>query len=755
MPPKQIPILFEDDDTQKNRKQVSKDITMQSEEDWTPQALPKEAKPAAEPAAESDTAKPKAKRATASRARKPRASKAKADEAPAEIPAAPAPVAEAAPEVKKERSVRRGPRKTAAKSEEASPAEHAGEKRAEAAPQSPAPEPAKAAAASPEPREEREDRKGHDREESRHEQDRDRQARERENQREQGEQGQQGQRDQDQQGQREQGHREQRDRESSRDRDNQEQDRRPRHEQQHGGGNRRDREDRFQHRHGGGGGGGGNDRRDRQADNFRNKKKKKKGGGGGQRFDRPGGGGPPPFQAGGGGGGGPVSRRPANLPDPARFQDLEELEHLAAEATGEPLDLARLYEISLHDLVTAAREMGVVLDAAPNRRLLVSRMLEKAFEDNRPIHDRGILDVTEGGYGFITRHANNYRTQPEDTFVAESFIRRFGLQKGHFVEVQVRPPEDGERCPSVLRVNEVMGLEPEKVADIVPFEDLIPYYPLQRMLLEIPKDEPTKDVSMRAIDLLTPIGFGQRGLIVAPPRTGKTVILQQIANSIATNNPQSHLIVLLIDERPEEVTDFRRNVKGEVVSSTFDEPASSHVEVAEMVIEKARRMVEAGRHVIILLDSITRLARAYNAMMPNSGKILSGGVEANALQKPKRFFGAARNIEGGGSLTILATALIDTGSRMDEVIFEEFKGTGNMEIHLDRALVDKRIFPALNIERSGTRKEELLYHPEELNRIYSLRRAIQGVPMVEAMEMLVQRLKKTGSNAEFLMGMNR
>jgi transcription termination factor Rho len=553
--------------------------------------------------------------------------------------------------------------------------------------------------------------------------------------------------------------------EGSRNRDERsfDQERRPRHEQQGGGGGgRRDRDDRFQHRHGGGGGGGGGNANDRRGDNFRNsgKKKKKKGG----RFDRPGGGGGgggggfvPHHHGGGGGGGGggAPAHRPGDLPEAPQFQNFEELDRLAAEATGEPFELARLYEIGLPELVETARAMEIVLDAAPNRRLLISRMLEKAHEEKRPIIDRGILDIAPGGYGFVTRHAHNYRVQPEDSFVAESFIRRFGLKKGHLFEGQVRPPESGERCPAVLRVNKVMGMEPEKVADIVPFEDLIPYYPLQRILLEVQRDEPTKDVSMRAVDLLTPIGFGQRGLIVAPPRTGKTVILQQIANSVATNNPQAHLMVLLIDERPEEVTDFRRNVKGEVASSTFDETPASHVEVAEAVIEKARRLVEAGEHVVILLDSITRLARAYNAMMPSSGKILSGGVEANALQKPKRFFGAARNIEGGGSLTILATALVDTGSRMDEVIFEEFKGTGNMEIHLDRALIDKRTFPAINIEKSGTRKEELLYHPDELNRVYSLRRAIQGVPIVEAMEMLVQRLKKTKSNAEFLMAMNR
>jgi transcription termination factor Rho len=298
-----------------------------------------------------------------------------------------------------------------------------------------------------------------------------------------------------------------------------------------------------------------------------------------------------------------------------------------------------------------------------------------------------------------------------------------------------------------------MNTSPEAAREVTPFEELIPYYPLSRILLEAP--EIHKDISMRAIDLLTPVGFGQRGLIVAPPRTGKTVLLQNIANSITHNFPEATLILLLIDERPEEVTDFRRHTKGEVVSSTFDEAPESHVHAAEMVIEKARRLVELGKHVVILLDSITRLARAYNAIAGNGGKTMSGGIESNALQRPKRFFGSARNIEGGGSLTILGTALVDTGSRMDEVIFEEFKGTGNMELHLDRGLSDKRIFPAINIDRSGTRKEELIYHPEEMLRVYGLRRAMQGIPAVEAMDMFIQRLKKTRTNAEFLLSLNR
>jgi transcription termination factor Rho len=300
-----------------------------------------------------------------------------------------------------------------------------------------------------------------------------------------------------------------------------------------------------------------------------------------------------------------------------------------------------------------------------------------------------------------------------------------------------------------------MDQDPETLSEIVPFTERVPYYPTSRILMEADSEAKWDNLSMRVVDCLTPVGFGQRGLIVAPPRTGKTVLMQGMANSIQKNYPDSHLIILLIDERPEEVTDFRRQVSGEVISSTFDETAESHVHAAEMVIEKARRMVEVGKDVVILLDSITRLARAYNTTMPSSGKILSGGVEANALQKPKRVFGSARNIEDGGSLTIIATALVETGSKMDEVIFEEFKGTGNMELHLDRGLSDKRIFPALSMDKSGTRKEELLYHPDEMLKIYSLRRAMKGLPSTDAMEMLIQRIKKTNTNAEFLMSVAR
>jgi transcription termination factor Rho len=423
-----------------------------------------------------------------------------------------------------------------------------------------------------------------------------------------------------------------------------------------------------------------------------------------------------------------------------------------SSGAGEPVMLHQLYALPLAELTAETRNLGIKFEGAPTRKQLLGEIFRLAAESKRPIRDHGYIDVTDRG-SFIVHEHVNYRLYPDDPYLPDSLIKRYGLKRGHRVEVLVQAPAEGERCPTVVRIDDVMGREPEAIANITPFEELIPYYPLQRILLEAP--EVQKDVSMRAVDILTPIGFGQRGLIVAPPRTGKTVLLQNIANSISANSPEVKLILLLIDERPEEVTDFRRHTKGEVVSSTFDEAPESHVHCAEMVGEKARRLVENGEHVVILLDSITRLARAYNALASNAGKIMSGGLEATALQKPKRFFGAARNIEGAGSLTIIASALIDTGSRMDEVIFEEFKGTGNMELHLDRGLVERRIFPAINIDRSGTRKEELIYHPEELQRIYGLRRAMQGLGPIESMEMLIGRLKKTKSNAEFLMTLSR
>lgn len=446
-----------------------------------------------------------------------------------------------------------------------------------------------------------------------------------------------------------------------------------------------------------------------------------------------------------------------DLPDPARFADLAALDALAATlAVGngdEPIRVDQIFAYTVFELTAYSRKLGVAFEGTLTRLQLLEAIFIHAAEKQIPIVDRGLVELTDKGHGFIVHEQASYRLYPESTYLPESLIKRYFLKRGHQVEVIVQPPQSGDRCAAVAGIKTVMGKAPEEASKLTPFEELVPYYPLQRILLEAP--EIHKDISMRAIDLLTPIGFGQRGLLVAPPRTGKTVILQSIANSISHNFPEKKLILLLIDERPEEVTDFKRHTKGEVVSSTFDEAPESHVHAAEMVIEKSRRLVEQGEHVVILLDSITRLARAYNALAANSGKIMSGGVEATALQKPKRFFGSARNIEGGGSITIIGTALIDTGSRMDEVIFEEFKGTGNMELHLDRGLSDKRIFPAINIDRSGTRKEELIYHPEEMARVYGLRRAMQGIPPVEAMDMLIQRLKKTKTNAEFLLSLSR
>ena len=484
------------------------------------------------------------------------------------------------------------------------------------------------------------------------------------------------------------------------------------------------------------------------------------------------------FQGGGGGGGGgggkwgkpnfqPSGNKPpqplppkevviyGDLPDPARFPTIESVDQVAAEiASGkeEPIWLNELYALKLAELTVFARKMGAKFEGAPNRKQLMTQVFLAAAEQKIPLMDRGYVDVTDRGFGFIVHEDVNYRLYPEDAFLPDIFARHFGLKRGHYVEVQCQAPSGNERCPTVVAIKQVMGLKPAEISKVVPFEELTPYYPLKRIWLEV---QGLKDVSMRMVDIITPIGFGQRGLIVAPPRTGKTILMQNMANSIAENSPEAKLIILLVDERPEEVTDFKRHCKGEVVSSTFDEAPESHIHCAEMVIEKARRLVEQGEHVIILLDSITRLARAYNALSSNSGKIMSGGLEANALQKPKRFFGSARNIEGGGSLTIIGTALVDTGSRMDEIIFEEFKGTGNMELHLDRDLVNKRIFPALNIDKSGTRKEELIYHPDELLKIYSLRRAMQGVPAADSIDMLIQRLKKTKTNTEFLLSLNR
>lgn len=454
--------------------------------------------------------------------------------------------------------------------------------------------------------------------------------------------------------------------------------------------------------------------------------------------------------------GGGNTIEPGELPEWADLQKHESIRRLADELKsdeGETLDYARIYNMSLPELREKAADLQIKITHAPNRDQLINSIVACAAEKKATIITTGVLDILDNGGGVLVYERDSYRVRPLSAYVPQLFIELYGLQPGHVVKAQLHPHRLGESCPFVVEIESVMDRAPETLGEIVPFTELVPYYPTSRILMESETEGKWDNLSMRVVDCLTPVGFGQRGLIVAPPRTGKTVLMQGMAHSIRKNYPEAHLIILLIDERPEEVTDFRRQVSGEVISSTFDESAESHVHAAEMVIEKARRIVEVGRDVVILLDSITRLARAYNTTVPNSGKILSGGVEANALQKPKRFFGSARNIEDGGSLTIIATALVETGSKMDEVIFEEFKGTGNMELHLDRGLSDKRIFPALSMDKSGTRKEELLYHPDEILKIYSLRRAMKGLPSTDAMEMLIQRVKRTATNAEFLISL--
>jgi transcription termination factor Rho len=416
---------------------------------------------------------------------------------------------------------------------------------------------------------------------------------------------------------------------------------------------------------------------------------------------------------------------------------------------GRTLDLTEMQQQTVPELAKLAEELGLTELGAMRKHDLIFEILKANARYNGVMYSRGVLEIMDDGFGFLRSPLNNYLACQEDVYLSPAQIRRFAIRTGDQIEGELRPPKDKERFFAMVKVEKINGEAPEQAKIKIPFENLTPLFPNRRFILETKPEE----VSMRVMDLFTPIGMGQRGLIVAPPRTGKTVLLQKIANSISANHPDCYLIVLLIDERPEEVTDMERNTKAHVISSTFDEPPERHVQVAEMVVEMAKRMVENGKDVCILLDSITRLARAYNTVQPHSGKILSGGVDANALHKPRRFFAAARNTEDGGSLTIIATALIDTGSRMDEVIFEEFKGTGNMELCLDRTLVDKRIFPAINVEKSGTRKEELLLHPDELNKIWILRKAISGIPAVEAMELIVGRLKKTKNNVEFLMAM--
>jgi transcription termination factor Rho len=415
------------------------------------------------------------------------------------------------------------------------------------------------------------------------------------------------------------------------------------------------------------------------------------------------------------------------------------------------LDLVELKDMSIQKLNQIAKDLGSITGVAGLRKQeLIFKILQTQAERSGLIFSEGVLECLPDGFGFLRAPEYNYLPGPDDVYVSPSQIRRFDLRTGDTISGQIRPPKEGERYFALIKVDAINFEPPEESRNKIFFDNLTPLYPNSRLKLETTKD----NYSGRVMDLLTPIGKGQRGLIVAPPRTGKTMLLQSIANSITTNHPEVVLIVLLIDERPEEVTDMQRSVRGEVISSTFDEPASRHVQVAEMVIEKAKRLVEHKRDVVILLDSITRLARAYNTVVPPSGKVLSGGVDSNALQRPKRFFGAARNIEEGGSLTIVATALIDTGSRMDDVIFEEFKGTGNMEIHLDRKLVDKRVFPAIDINKSGTRKEELLQSKEELNRVWVLRKVLNPLSPTETMELLLERLSKSRSNAEFLASMS-
>src|SRR5437764_855531 len=414
----------------------------------------------------------------------------------------------------------------------------------------------------------------------------------------------------------------------------------------------------------------------------------------------------------------------------------------------ETLDIRVLKEMKLPDLTRLAKEHGIENATGMRKQDLIFSILQAQTEKSGLIFSEGVLECLPDGFGFLRAPEYNYLPGPDDIYVSPSQIRRFDLHTGDTVSGQVRPPKEGERYFALIKVEAVNFEHPDVAREKILFDNLTPLYPQNRIRLESP------NMSARVLDLIAPVGKGQRGLIVAPPRTGKTMILQAIANSITANHPEVTLIVLLIDERPEEVTDMQRSVKGEVISSTFDEPASRHVQVAEMVIEKAKRLVEHRRDVVILLDSITRLARAYNTVVPPSGKVLSGGVDSNALQRPKRFFGSARNVEEGGSLTIIATALIDTGSRMDDVIFEEFKGTGNMEVHLDRKLSDKRVFPAIDINKSGTRKEELLLERNELNRIWVLRKVFSPLSTVESMELLVEKLEKTRSNNDFLNSMS-
>jgi len=421
------------------------------------------------------------------------------------------------------------------------------------------------------------------------------------------------------------------------------------------------------------------------------------------------------------------------------------------------MNLQELKKKTPAELISEAEKLGIENPSTLRKQEILFSILKKLAEKNEQITGGGVLEVLQDGFGFLSAIESNYLPGPDDIYVSPSQIRRFGLRTGDSVEGEIRAPKDAERYFALLKVNQINFENPDKGRNKIAFDNLTPLYPNQQLKMEVEKNvtEKKPDQTARLIDLVSPIGKGQRSLIISPPKAGKTIILQNIANSLAANHPECYLMVLLIDERPEEVTDMQRTVKGEVISSTFDEPASRHVAVAEMVIEKAKRLVEHKKDVVILLDSITRLGRAYNAVVPSSGKVLTGGVDANALQRPKRFFGAARNVEQGGSLTIISTALIDTGSRMDEVIFEEFKGTGNSELILDRKVADKRIYPAVDITRSGTRREELLFKKEDLTKMNVLRRIISPMGTMDGIEFLIGKLKNTKNNADFFISMNK
>ena len=454
----------------------------------------------------------------------------------------------------------------------------------------------------------------------------------------------------------------------------------------------------------------------------------------------------------------PGAKKETGLPNDAELAaeeaalEEEDIDIDELEATGEVVNISELQKKEIAELNDMARESGIENFGTMRKQDVIFNILRRHAAEGGVLLADGVLEIMGEGFGFLRSASYNYLSSPEDVYVSPSQIRRFDLQSGDMITGRIRPPKEKEKFFALLKVETVGGEDPDVAKDKTHFDNLTPLFPEERFLLESDPEE----MCTRVVDLVCPVGKGTRGIIVAPPRTGKTVLMQKLANAILETAKDTYLIILLIDERPEEVTDMERTCVGaEVISSTFDEPPERHVQVAEMVIEKARRMVEHKKDVVILLDSITRLARAYNTVQPHSGKILSGGVDANALHKPKRFFGAARNIEEGGSLTIMATALIDTGSRMDEVIFEEFKGTGNMEVHLDRSLVDRRIFPSINVPISGTRKEELLYHPEEYEKVAVLRRALTDVPPVEAMELLLTKLKQTPNNIAFLMSMDR